>query len=550
VRNDIIGPTSWGIQATMKWATALRALLAGSVLISTAAIAQDSASRPAPSNAGAGAASTQSRELDEAQAKIERLQAQVEALQKSIEQIQAQMAKATPSWKGAPQLDDKSAGWSFKPRGRIQYDVGFVSNPDDAVVTRNLGFNTRARRIRLGAEGTIPGGFGYKMEMDFANASVSFGDVIITYAPKDQPISLTVGNHFTFSGLDQLTSSNFTSFLERAQMTEAFGGARRIGASIGLHDKENILRVNAGLFAAHSIDASVDNEGWIGAARVTYSPEAMGGMLHLGANYQHRKFQSNDDQTASNSVGAPSTNQIARYRARPFSQLTDIRFVDTGNFAAESDNIYGVEVGGIFKSFHFAGEAQWTKVHVGYDPGDILSGLDQFVFNSASGCPTSANCYPIYVVPGDDPLFFSTYGEIGYFLTGETRGYKNGAWDRTKVLHPFSKGGWGALQINGRVDYLDLDDDALTDALSNNFATGASSLASTSSRLGRGGKQLGFLAGLIWIPEDYARVLVNYTHSWITGGPQAATVKPDSSKSVDKRKYGVDTVAARFQVDF
>ena len=135
-------------------------------------------------------------------------------------------------------------------------------------------------------------------------------------------------------------------------------------------------------------------------------------------------------------------------------------------------------------------------------------------------------------------------------MTGETRGYKNGAWDRTKVLHPFSKGGWGALQVNGRVDYLDLDDDVLTDAVSNNFVTGATSLASTNARLGRGGKQLGFLAGLIWIPEDYARVLVNYTHSWITGGPQAAAVKPDSSKPVDKRKYGVDTVAARFQVDF
>ena len=306
-----------------------RAFRRSALLIGVAATAQNSA-----------APAERAREFEEAQAKIEQLQAQVEALQKSIERIQAQMAKATPSWKGAPQLEDKSAGWSFKPRGRMQYDVGYVSNPDDAVVTRNLGFNARARRIRLGAEGTIPGGFGYKYEMDFANGSVSFGDVIITYAPKDQPFSLTVGNHFTFSGLDQLTSSNFTSFLERAQMTEAFGGARRIGASIGLQDKENILRLNAGLFAAHSINSSLDNEGWIGAARATYSPELMGGMIHVGANYQHRKFQSNDDQTASNSVGAPSTNQIARYRARPFSQLTDIRFVDTGNFAAKPTNLW------------------------------------------------------------------------------------------------------------------------------------------------------------------------------------------------------------------
>ena len=47
----------------------------------------------------------------------------------------------------------------------------YVCNPNDAVITRNLGFNTRARRIRLGAEGTIPGGLGYKSEMDFANAA-------------------------------------------------------------------------------------------------------------------------------------------------------------------------------------------------------------------------------------------------------------------------------------------------------------------------------------------------------------------------------------------
>ena len=109
--------------------------------------------------------------VDDAQAKIELLQAQVEALQESLAQIQASMVKTTPSWKGAPLFEDKDAGWSFKPRGRIQYDVGYVSNPDDSIVTRNLGFNTRARRIRLGAEGTIPGGFGYKFEMDLPMAA-------------------------------------------------------------------------------------------------------------------------------------------------------------------------------------------------------------------------------------------------------------------------------------------------------------------------------------------------------------------------------------------
>ncbi len=517
----------------------LRALLAGSAfMFAGTAYAQEAEPQPDTSDATADAAIAGAADLDDAQAKIELLQAQVEALQESITQMQASMVKVTPSWKGGPLLEDKEAGWSFKPRGRIQYDAGYVSNPGDSIITRNLGFNSRVRRIRLGAEGTIPGDFGYKFEMDFADNNVRFGDAIITYSPKNKPYSFTVGNHETFESLEQISSSRFISFLERAQMNEAFGASRRIGASVNLQNKANTLRFGAGLFAAHTIDATFDNEGWIGAARAVYTPQALGGMLHLGANYQHREFQANNGATASSAVGAPSTNQIARYRARPFTTTTDIRFVDTGNFAAKSDDIFGLEAGGIFKSLHVVGEAQWTKVNVGYDPGEIITDpLDQFASVSQ-------------VTPSDNPTFFSVYGEAGYFLTGETRGYKNGAWDRTKVLKPFSKGGWGALQLNGRVDYLDLDDSALKNAVTNNFATGATSLASTTSRLGRGGKQLGFLAGLVWIPEDYFRVLLNYAHSEVTGGPQAAIVKPTSSKDVDERKYGVDTVAARVQVDF
>ncbi|WP_309612406.1 porin [Sphingomonas sp.] len=444
------------------------------------------------------------------------------------------MVKTAPSWKGAPLFEDKDAGWSFKPRGRIQYDAGYVSNPGSRILTRNLGFNTRVRRIRLGAEGNIPGGFGYKFEMDFANSTVGFGDAILTYAPAGKPFSVTIGNHDSFDGLEQITSSRFISFLERAQMNDAFINTRRIGLSVGYVNKPGTFRFNTGLFAGHSIDGGFDNEGYIAAARAVFSPLMTGHQLHFGANFQYRKFQSNNGATLSNSVNAPSTNQIARYRARPFTQTTDIRFVDTGNFAAKSDMIFGGEIAGIFKSLHVAGEAQYTKVNA-YTRGDVLpAGLSQFAT-------------PTFLVPSGDPSFFSAYGEVGYFLTGETRGYKNGLWDRTKVLKPLSKGGSGAFQVNGRVDYLDLDSSKLKTGFTNNFLTGVST---ASNSLTRGGKQTGFLASLIWIPEDYFRVLVNYAHSEIKGGPQAAIVKPTSTAPLDQRKYGVDTVAARVQVDF
>lgn len=471
---------------------------------------------------------------EEAAAKAAFLEEQVQALQEQLDALKKQLGVVTPTWKGAPQFEDKEAGWSFKPRGRIQYDAGYIENPNDAIATRNLGFNARARRIRLGAEGTIPGGFGYKFEMDFANSSVGFGDVILTYTPKDKPWSVIIGNHETWNGLEQISSSRFTSFIERAQMNDAFGNTRRIGLSLGLADKSNVARFNAGIFTAHSIDASFDNDGWIAAARATYSPQALGGQLHFGANVQHRNFQSNNAGTASSSAGAPSTNQLARYRARPFLQTTDVRFVDTGSFAAESDRIFGLEVAGIFKSLHVTGEAQWTKVDA-YERGDIATGLDAF---------SAANTA---LVPNGDPSFFGWYAEAGYYITGETRGYKNGLWDRTKVLEPFSKGGWGALQLNARYDYLDLDSDKLKNGFTNNFTTGASA---ASAGLGRGGTQTGYQASLIWNPEDYIRFLLQYTRTQVEGGPFAATVRAGSATPVDERDYGVDSVAVRAQVDF
>jgi phosphate-selective porin OprO and OprP len=528
-----------------------RVLLGSSALFwATTAMAQDPApaadtAMPDQSDAAADAAIAEAAAVDDAQAKIELLQAQVEALQEALEGVKASMVKATPAWKGAPQFEDKEAGWSFKPRGRLQYDVGYVNNPDDAIVNRNLGFNTRARRIRLGAEGTIPGGIGYKFEADFANGNVGFGDVILTYTPTNAPVSVTIGNHETFNGLEQMSSSRFSSFVERAAFDDAFLNTRRIGISGGYANKAGTFRANAGLFAAHSIDSSLDNDGWIGAARATYSPLMGSNQLHFGLNFQHREFQSNNGATAASSSGQPSTNQLARYRARPYSQLTDVRFVDTGNFAAKSDNIIGVEAAGIFKSLHIAAEGQYLKANA-YDSGDTVT------FNAASDDPVDQLdlfSSPQFV-PDGNPSFWGGYIEAGYFVTGETRGYKGGMWDRTKVLKPFSKGGFGAIQLIGRVDYLDLDDSDLKNGCTNNFATGVCTAPSTATLLGKGGKQLGFLAGVTWIPEDYMRVLLNYSHASITGGPQAAVVEADSSKDIDERQYGVDAVQARFQVDF
>jgi phosphate-selective porin OprO and OprP len=280
----------------------------------------------------------------------------------------------------------------------------------------------------------------------------------------------------------------------------------------------------------------VDNNGWIGATRLTYAPYVGKGFVHMGLNFQHREFQSNNNGVASVSTGAPSTNQIARYRARPFLQTTDVRYVDTGNIAASGDNIFGAELYGVFGPLHLGGEAQYLKVN-SYAPGSIRTGLDAFAGGSV-------------VTPTDDPSFWGGHFEIGYFFTGETRGYKNGLWDRTKVLNPFNKGGSGAIQLVGRLDYLDLDSSRVKSAVTTNFANGTTTLAALNSRLGRGGKQTGYQLGLTWIPTDYVRFLLNYIHTDVTGGPLAAQTKPLSTAPIDQRSFSTDAVALRAQIDF
>ena len=114
------------------------------------------------------------------------------------------------------------------------------------------------------------------------------------------------------------------------------------------------------------------------------------------------------------------------------------------------------------------------------------------------------------------------------YLTGETRGYKGGKWDRTKVLKPFSKGGWGAFQINGRVDYLDLD--------ATGVAPARRTLTCTAPHL-RQGRQAARLPGQPDLePEDYLRFMLIFDDRHHRR-PARGDGRADPTEPVNKRKY-------------
>ena len=416
-------------------------------------------------------------ELAAMRAKIESLEAKV----KEFEGAQAKTAAAVPSWKGAPQLEDKKSGWSFKPFGRLQYDVGYVGSPA-GVSDRGLGFGSELRRGRIGAEGTVPGGFGYKVELDFADNEIEVTDAFLSYEASKQ-LGFTIGQHNNFQSLEELTSSRFLTFLERAAFTDAFGFERRVGLSARFSQGD--LTAQAGVFtdniedlsnAQDAVGLGDENNAVSLDGRLVYAPKLGDTQLHFGGSAHVR-------DTGDTAASGPAT----RYRQRPFVHTTNTRFLATQGLRVETETNYGFEAAMISGPFHAAGEVHWLEA-------DTLT-------------------------PGLSPTFFGGYAEAGYYLTGETLGYKGGRWDRTKVLKPVGGGGIGAVQLNLRYDYLDLNSGGVA-----------------------GGKQQGYLASLVWIPQDHVRFYLNYGRLRYEDAAIPA--------AGGDRDYSIDVLGARAAVDF
>ena len=373
----------------------------------------------------------QTSDISALRAEIEQLQRQVTVLNTRLEQLESSPEQenavpvappaATPttdsadaveiSMGGAPEIE-APGGWSFKPFGRVMADAGFTSLPEGAD-----GFGSEMRRARIGVSGDIPGGFGYKIEVDFAGGSSELTDAIITYDTGD--VTLTAGQHNTFQSLEELTSSRWSSFIERAAFTDAFGFERRLGVS-AQYASGDVL-VQAGLFSDNITD--LPGKSWSADGRVVYAPRIGNTQLHLGGSLHHADLES---------------GSTLRYRQRPLVHFTSERLVDTGTIGADSELGAGLEAALIAGPFHAAGETYWQSMN---RPGLQV-----------------------------DPTFFGGYAELGYYLTqGDSRRYKGGKFDRTRPVRTIDEGGPGAIQVVVRYDHLDLNSGTITGGKQNGY---------------------------------------------------------------------------------
>ena len=325
---------------------------------------------------------------------------------------------------GAPKFTDAN-GNTLKVRGRILFDVASLDE------TRKSGFGTAAdaedsefRAARLGFEGQYDS-MKFKAEIDFAGSDIVVKDMLATFQKVGgSKIDLTIGQMKTPASMNETTSSRHITFMERAAFTDAFGLDRRVG--IKAATKGDNYTLEGGVFR-NSINGMNDDqdENTVYAARGTFTPVATkANLVHLGASWRYTEDANSGQPKRSGRWGA----HLATEKVKPI--------------IGEKATLIGVEAATVQGAFHAQAEYMTEDGSLGDADGYFVS--------------------------------------AGYFLTGESRKYKSGKFDRTKPNSPLSEGGFGGWEIAARYDTLD--------------ATNAGDEESSAVTV-----------GLIWYPESHLR---------------------------------------------
>lgn len=457
------------------------------------------------STAFAGTAQAQSTEqllrmIQDLNAKVESLTDQVQTATIKADAADTKAAAAQKNaggdakfkWGPSPTFQSADGKFEMHVRGRLLADFGTVN--DSAKKQDRTA--TEFRAARLGIEGKAWKDVKYKFEVDFATNEVDITDAYLEYAGWD-PFYILVGNAKTPNSLEELTSSRHTSLVERGGFTDAFNFERRLGIQAGWVG--DWMRVDAAFTGAvlGSPDENFNDEGYAMGARIAAYPKiGEDALIHVGASVLYRNLKNDINLMES------------RYRQRPHSHLSGIRYVDTNTLDATSDLFVGVELAGVFGPFWAESEWSWLKVR----------GLTGFPENSAT--------------------FQGGYFGVGWYITGEQRGYDEGGWDRIKkVNNPVFDGGWGAWAITARVDYLDLND---------SFGSGGCVTAASGIC---GGTQLTYILGVNWHLNRHVMMKFNYAHAQIKNAwDNIGDVYPVGHPKAGKNS--VDSFVARFQVDW
>jgi phosphate-selective porin OprO/OprP len=310
---------------------------------------------------------------------------------------------------------------------------------------------TEFRRARLFMSGTVYSNVEFKLQFDFASGEVAFKDMYIGLTDVPGVGNIRVGHVKEPFRLDALTSSKYITFMERSFFID-FSQERNNGILVFNDFFGERLSAQAGAFrmASNNGNDILADDGYVLTGRITglaIQNSEKRQLLHLGLGYSYRKPES-------------KTYSIA---SRPESHL-ELKYINTETI----ENVNNINLAN-FEAAFVSGPLSLQ--------GEYLTAT---VNNNAEATFKKYN-------------FDSYYGQVSYYITGESKNYKGSyeGFDRVKPKKNFGgkDKGAGAWEVALRYSNSDLENN---DVL--------------------GGRQSDITLGLNWHLNPVTRIMIN--HVW------------------------------------
>lgn len=402
---------------------------------------------------------------------------------------------------GAPHFATKDGNFTFAINGRMQVgsQYNFINDVLPATgsnLPNELNSGVTLRRARLGVEGTFYKIWDYKFEYDFSrgNGTVESGitDAFVRLNVT-KPFSVKVGSFKEPFSLEEAASNRFLTFIERHMSVNSFVDNPNtyktgIGANYAVPRFQfgvafQTEPVGSWSAASTTVNAAGNNSrnngagdsGWEGIGRITERPwmEDETKFLHVGISAGHTAVNTQYQANGTINVGSNQTGGGGgmAFFAFPGTNVDRTNVLNTGNLSIGNRGAPGSRR---IESYDRFGAESWL-VH------GPFSAQAEYLRTNING-----QGY-------DGEHFTGYYGFLSYFLTGESKAYhvRNGAANRLKPKQNFqwSGSGWGAWEIAGGYDYINLN-----------------------SGVVRGGKMDMVRFGLNWYLHTHVKIQNNITY--------------------------------------
>lgn len=308
-------------------------------------------------------------------------------------------------WENGLRIESKSKQNKIKLGGRIHYDMGIYAIDKEAV-KNGYSLKTKKgdefRRVQMAVSGTIFGKIDFKGQLSFLDGEIKVLETFITF--KEVPLvgNISFGNIVEPYRLESLTSSKYTTFMERALSNNFISGMEN-GVIFFDEFYNKRLAYQLGLFGLVNYDSSLFNslnKNYAITGRLAgtlFNSDRI--LLHLGGTYSYRKV---------------NKGKSFNYGIRPEVHLSE-KYISNEYYEVEHVNLMNIETSMVTGAFSFQTE---------YTRATIISLLKNFKVEGF-------------------------YTQVSYFLTGEKRVYESSLYGfgRVKPKRNLGKNGGGAIEL-------------------------------------------------------------------------------------------------------